>query len=50
LENQGRTATAQLEASIRVASIGFMFKTGPLATSTCDFAVMGSEGNGKYYA
>jgi hypothetical protein len=46
---EGRKASAQLEAMIRVPSIGFTFKTDPLATSKCDFAVMGSEVNGRYY-
>jgi hypothetical protein len=45
----GQKATAQLEATIRVPSIGFTFRTDPLATSTSDFAVMGSEVNGRYY-
>ena len=46
---EGHGATAQLEATIRVPEIGFTFKTDPLAASTCDFAVMGSAVNGKYY-
>jgi hypothetical protein len=46
---EGVKAAAQLEATIRVPSIDFIFKTDPLETSHCDFAVMGSEGNGKYY-
>ena len=33
----------------RVPSIDFTFKTGPLETSKTDFAVMGTEINGKYY-
>ena len=45
----GFKAGAQLEATIRVPSIGFIFKTDPLETSKSDFAVMGSEVNGKYY-
>jgi hypothetical protein len=40
---------AQLEATVRVPSIGFTFKTDPLETSKSDFAVMGAEVNGKYY-
>jgi len=47
---EGLKANAQLEATIRVPSIDFTFKTDPLETSHCDFAVMGSEVNGKYYA
>ena len=46
---EGFKAKAQLEASMRVPSSGFTFKTDPLETSTCDFAVMGAEVNGKYY-
>jgi hypothetical protein len=46
---QGFKATAQLQAAVRVPSIEFTFKTDPLEASTCDFAVMGTEVNGKYY-
>ncbi len=46
---EGFKANAQLEAAVRVPSIDFVFKTDPLETSKCDFAVMGSEVNGKYY-
>jgi hypothetical protein len=46
---EGFKATAQLEATIRVPSIDFTFKTDPLETSKSDFAVMGTEVNGKYY-
>lgn len=46
---EGFKAMAQLEASVRVPSIDFTFKTDPLETSSCDFAVMGAEVNGKYY-
>ncbi len=46
---EGFKAAAQLEATIRVPSIDFAFKTDPLESSKCDFAVMGSEVNGKYY-
>src|ERR1700757_3397264 len=45
----GFKASAQLEAMIRVPSIDFTFKTDPLESSACDFAVMGREENGKYY-
>jgi hypothetical protein len=45
----GFKADAQLEATIRVPSIEFTFKTDPMDTSKCDFAVMGDEVNGKYY-
>jgi hypothetical protein len=46
---EGFKATAQMEAAFRVPAIGFTFKTDPLETSKCDFAVMGEEVNGKYY-
>ena len=46
---EGHVAVAQLEATIRVPDIGFTFKTDPLATSKCDFAVFGNEVNGRYY-
>lgn len=46
---EGYKANAQLVATIRVPSIDFSFKTDSLETSRCDFAVMGSEVNGKYY-
>jgi hypothetical protein len=46
---EGFKARAQLEATIRVPSAGFTFKTDPLETSTSDFAVMGDEVNGKHY-
>jgi hypothetical protein len=46
---EGFKANAQLEATFRVPSIDFIFKTDPLDTSKCDFAVMGTEVNGKYY-
>lgn len=46
---EGVKATAQMEATLRVPSIDFIFKTDPLQTSKCDFAVMGVERNGKYY-
>jgi hypothetical protein len=46
---EGFKANAQLEATVRVPSIDFTFKTDPLEQSKCDFAVMGTEVNGKYY-
>ena len=46
---EGFKAAAQLEAVVRVPSIDFVFKTDPLETSRCDFAVMGGEVNGRYY-
>jgi hypothetical protein len=46
---EGFMAKAQLEATVRVPLIDFTFKTDPLETSKCDFAVMGDEANGRYY-
>jgi hypothetical protein len=46
---EGFKANARLEATFRVPSIDFTFKTDPLNTSKADFAVMGTEVNGKYY-
>lgn len=46
---EGFKASAQLEATVRVPTIDFSFKTDPLEASNCDFAVMGTEINGKYY-
>ena len=46
---EGFKAGAQLEATVRVPSIDFTFKTDPLEASKCDFAVMGTEVNGKHY-
>jgi hypothetical protein len=46
---EGYKASAQLEATLRVPSIGFTFKTDPLEKSKADFAVMGAEVNGRYY-
>jgi hypothetical protein len=45
---EGFKAEAQLQATIRVPSIDFIFKTDPMEASKCDFSVMGSEVNGKY--
>jgi len=45
----GLKASAQLEARVRVPSIDFTFRTDPLESSKCDFSVMGTEKNGKYY-
>jgi len=46
---EGFKALAQLEAEVRVPWIDFTFKTDPLETSRADFAVMGTEVNGRYY-
>lgn len=46
----GHKATVQMEAQFEVPSIGFSFKTDPLESSQCKFALMGEEVNGKYYS
>jgi hypothetical protein len=46
---EGYLATAQLEAQVNVPSIGFSWKSDPLATSKANFAVIGNEVNGRYY-
>ena len=45
----GTRATCQLEAQVNVPAIGFSWKSDPLNTSKCDFAVIGDEVNGSYY-
>jgi hypothetical protein len=45
----GTRAVCQLEAQIEVPSIGFSWKSDPLETSHCDFAIMGEEVNGRYF-
>lgn len=45
----GTRATCQLEAEIHVPAIGFSWKSDPLETSKCDFAILGEEVNGRYY-
>lgn len=45
----GTRASCQLEAEVDVPSIGFSWRSGPLNTSTADFAIIGEEGNGRYY-
>jgi hypothetical protein len=45
----GTRATCQLEARVEVPSINFSWQSDPLNTSTCDFAIMGEEVNGRYY-
>jgi len=44
---EGFSAIAQLEASVRVPSIDFTFKTDPLEQSSSDFAAMRTEVSGK---
>ncbi|GAC1530104.1 MAG: hypothetical protein NVS2B16_37170 [Chloroflexota bacterium] len=45
----GFRATCQMEAEVEVPSIGFRWKSDPMETSTCSFAVIGDEVNGRYY-
>ena len=45
----GTRALCQMEANVEVPSIGFSWKSDPLSTSKCDFAIMGDEVNGRYY-
>jgi hypothetical protein len=45
----GTRATCQMEAQVEVPSIGFSWKSDPLNTSKCDFAIIGEESNGRYY-
>jgi hypothetical protein len=45
----GTRAICQLEAQVEVPSIGFLWKSDPLNTSKCDFAIIGEEANGRYY-
>jgi len=45
----GWRATAQLEASVRVPSLGFSWRSDPLAASHAAFAIIGEEVNGKYF-
>lgn len=46
----GTKAVCQMEASVEVPSMGFSWKSDPLETSKCDFAIMGDEVNGRYYS
>ena len=45
----GTRATCQMEAEVEVPSIGFSWKSDPLSTSSCNFAIIGKEVNGRYY-
>jgi hypothetical protein len=47
---EGFRAVAQLEAAVEVTSIGFSWKSDPLATSSAKFAIVGDEVNGRYYS
>ena len=45
----GAHASCQMEAEVEVPSIGFSWKSNPLDTSKCAFAIIGEEANGRYY-
>jgi hypothetical protein len=45
----GMRASCQLEAQVEVPTIGFSWRSDPLNSSKCDFAIMGEEVNGRYY-
>jgi len=45
----GTRAICQMEAEVEVPSIEFSWKSDPLDTSKCDFAIIGEEANGRYY-
>ena len=45
----GTRAACQMEAEVEVPSIGFSWKSDPLNTSKCAFAIVGEEVNGRYY-
>ena len=46
---EGYRAAMQLEAQVEVPSLGFSWKSDPLATSRAAFAIIGEETNGRYY-
>jgi hypothetical protein len=46
---EGYRATAQLAASVTVPSINFSWKSDPIETSKANFAILGTEVNGRYY-
>ncbi len=46
---EGFKAGRTTGATIHVPAIDFTFKTDPLESSSCNFAVMGVEVNGNYY-
>ena len=46
---EGYRASAQLEAQVKVPSIGFSWKSDPISDSNAKFAIFGEEVNGRYY-
>ena len=47
---EGYRATAQMEAQVKVPSIGFSWKSDPLSESHANFAMIGDEVSGRYYS
>jgi hypothetical protein len=45
----GHRATAQLEATVAVPSLGFSWQSDPIETSSAGFAIIGDEVNGRYF-
>ena len=45
----GTRANCQMEAQIEVPSINFSWKSDPIETSSCAFAIIGEEVNGRYF-
>ncbi len=46
---KGWKATAQAEARVEVPSLGFVWRSSPLAASRAKFGLIGEEANGMYY-
>ena len=47
---KGWKAMSRLAARVTVPSIGFTWKSDSIETSSANFAIIGEEENGKYYA
>ncbi|MGO9376971.1 MAG: hypothetical protein ACLPN1_05860 [Dissulfurispiraceae bacterium] len=46
---EGYRATAQLDAQVKIPSIGYSWESDPLSESHANFAIIGDEVNGRYY-
>ena len=46
---EGFRATARAEAKVSIPGLDFSWNSDPLNTSKADFAVIGTEVNGKYF-
>lgn len=46
---KGHRATVKMEASVEVPSLGFAWKSDPMADSQARFGIIGEEVNGRYY-